>query len=452
MEWMFFLFGLLPYLLEMYLLTYSLKYSMPKPVYKERPFVSVQVPAYREPPGVLLETLHNLKAQTYHQYEVLVLVNNTSEEEYKRPIREYCRKVGKPFVYHDLQVEGYKGGTLNVALELMDKKAEVVCIVDSDYKVRRNFLERGVSYLEERVGVVQFPQDYRDFPEKWFHKAMYLSYRYFFAVIMRMCHVLNAVCFMGTVGFIKKEALKSAGRWSQRVLTEDSEMGLRILKAGYRGVYVDQSVGKGLMAFSFYSCRKQRFRWAFGNAQTILKHLYSLTFGRKLTLKQKAALWVQNTVWHTPLFFSSLLTFLSFFFAPLGYLGVGLLLGFLVSRTYSFMWLYRKIDHLSVHDAFSALIFYLSLFFPMSLAPLKALTFVHIPFYRTPKEKVKEEENYSGEAFCWIIFSAFGAIYFFAGNIIFLLMCLLYIPFLLSFAVVMVLQRRAFLEYSPLSR
>lgn len=324
---------------------------------------------------------------------MLALVNNTPCRHLRKPISKYCQE-SEVCKYYHIRTHGFKGGTLNKALELMNPKTQVLAVVDSDYTVRRDFIKRGVSYTQKGWSVVQFPQDYRDYPNTLFFRAMYLSYRYFFAVIMRMCHVLEAVSFMGTVGFIKRECLEKAGRWSDEVITEDSEMGLRINLKGFKGAYVDESVGKGLMPFTWFSCRQQRFRWAYGNAQTILKHFWELTFGKNLRAKQKVAFWIQNAVWHTPLLISLVFSLLG---GWLSWLGVGLLSGFLLSRVYSFMHIYRKLDGISYSDAFIALLFYFSLFFPMSYAPIRAFLKLKVSFYRTPKSNVKERHLYIGE-------------------------------------------------------
>ena len=41
------------------------------------PFVSIHVPAYKEQPHVLEETLRALSKLKYTNYEVLVIINNT---------------------------------------------------------------------------------------------------------------------------------------------------------------------------------------------------------------------------------------------------------------------------------------------------------------------------------------------------------------------------------------
>jgi len=389
MEVILFIIGLLPYLVEIYFLRYALYYKLnnfENIENNEKPFVSVHVPIYNEPPEVVIETLESLKKQNYDNYEVLVLVNNTPYE-MQKPIEDYCKNEKGVLKYHYIWTKGFKGGVLNKAFNLSDKKTEIISVVDSDYKVSQNFIKEGVKYFKEDVAIVQFPQDYRDFPNSLFFWAMYLSYRYFFAVIMRMCHVLNAVAFMGTVGFIKKLAIEKSGGWSERIITEDSEAGLRIVLKGFKGVYIDKSVGKGLMPFNFFSCRKQRLRWAYGNAQTLIKHLFALTLGKELSPKQKIAFWIQNTVWHIPLIPTLILAFLTPLETSLGFLGAGLLTGFLLSRSYSFLYLFKKIDHLTFFKAFLALVFYFSLFFPMSYAPIRALWPVKLPFYRTPKSQ-----------------------------------------------------------------
>ncbi|MGC8852547.1 MAG: glycosyltransferase family 2 protein [Hydrogenobacter sp.] len=395
MEWIFFILGLLPYFLEMYFLKYALMYKKPEPkklVYE--PFVSIHVPIHKEPPDVVISTLESLKKQKYENYEVLVLVNNTPEEVLRKPIKDYCEKESGIFKYHYIETAGYKGGTLNKAMSLSHPKVEIIGVVDSDYRVCPDFIRKGVSYFKDKIAIVQFPQDYRDFPETLFYKAMYLSYRYFFAVIMRMCHVLGAVAFMGTVGFIRKESIKETGKWSEQIITEDSEMGLRMNLKGFKGIYVDESVGKGFMPFTWFSCRKQRFRWAYGNAQTLLKHFTALAFTKNLNFKQKVAFFIQNTVWHTPLIYSLIFNYVGGF---LSFLGAGLLTGFLVSRLYSFLWIFRKIDRLTFSESVLALVFYFSLFFPMSYAPMRVLVPVEVSFYRTPKSKEEERPLYIGE-------------------------------------------------------
>lgn len=412
------LFLAFPFLVEMGFSFLSFFWKFPRistevSLIKE-PFVSILVPAYREPPELLISTLEALKNQDYSNYEVLVLINNTPEPELWIPVKNYCEKVGKPFkfIYFEY-VEGYKAGVLKEAEKYLDPRTEIIGVVDSDYIVEKNFIRNAVKYFSSsEVGVVQFPQDYRDFPKDLFHLAMYYCYRYFFAVIMKFCDFVGATAFMGTVGFIRKKALFEAGSWDGKVLTEDSETGLRINAKGYRCIYVDKSVGKGIMPLDFRSCKTQRYRWAYGNMQTILKHLNILLFGKSLSFKKKLAFIAQNTVWHNPLILTLLLGYLSIVSEVLGLISLTLISLYLFSKTIVFLWVYRKVDKLPFYYALLAYIFYLSLFVPMSLAPIKALLGRKLAFKRTPKSQIflksslnLEEPIFSGFIFLLMILS-----------------------------------------------
>ncbi|MCM8807985.1 MAG: glycosyltransferase [Candidatus Omnitrophica bacterium] len=380
-----------PYLCELYLSFLVFFWKSPNlssvRTVNEEPFVSILVPAYREPPEVLIDTLRSLKDQSYSNYEVLVLINNTPEPDLWIPVKIYCERVGKPFKFLYLkQVDGFKAGVLNEAEKYLNPKTEIIGVVDSDYIVDRNFIKNAIYYFSSSdVGIVQFPQDYRNLTKDLFSQAMYYSYRYFFATVMKYCDLLRATSFMGTVGFIKRSALMDVGSWDGRVLTEDSEIGLRINAKGYKCIYIDQSVGKGLMPLDFKSCKIQRYRWSYGNMQTILKHLKLLLFDRKFPIKKKIAFITQNIVWHNPLLIVIILGYFSLLIPKFGLLSLTIGSLYLFSKTLIFLLIFKKVDNLSFFKAFLSYLFYLSLFVPMSIAPIKALLGIKMSFKRTPK-------------------------------------------------------------------
>ena len=62
-----------------------------------RPKVSLHVPAYNEPPDMLIETLDALARLDYPDFEVLVIDNNTPDEAVWRPVEAHCAKLGSRF-------------------------------------------------------------------------------------------------------------------------------------------------------------------------------------------------------------------------------------------------------------------------------------------------------------------------------------------------------------------
>src|SRR5207245_10008937 len=62
---------------------------------------------------------------------------------------------------------------------------------------------------------------------------------------------------------------------------EDAEMSLRLLRAGWSGLHVDQSWGYGIMPLTFEALKGQRYRWCFGGIQILRMHRRSMMPGRQ---------------------------------------------------------------------------------------------------------------------------------------------------------------------------
>jgi len=110
---------------------------------------------------------------------------------------------------------------------------------------------------------------------------------------MNMANHLDCVPSTGTVSVYKSKILKQLGFRSE-ALTEDADLGLRICEAGYRGIYVDRPIGYGLMPYDLEAYKHQKWRWAFGNAQS-LKTLFSM-FG-KISFKSWFGFLLHLTAW-----------------------------------------------------------------------------------------------------------------------------------------------------------
>ena len=245
------------------------------------PKVSVHVPAYNEPPDMLIETLDALAALDYPDYEVLVIDNNTADESVWRPVQAHCARLGPRFrFFHVAPLAGYKAGALNFALRQTDAAASVVAVIDADYVVRREWLRDLVPAFEApRTGVVQAPQDYRDGGQSAFKAMCHAEYRGFFHIGMVTRNERNAIIQHGTMTLVRRDLLERVG-WSEWCITEDAELGLRIFDAGYDATYVPASYGRGLMPDTFVDFKKQRARWAFGATQIMRRHAAALFGGR----------------------------------------------------------------------------------------------------------------------------------------------------------------------------
>jgi exo-beta-1,3-glucanase (GH17 family)/cellulose synthase/poly-beta-1,6-N-acetylglucosamine synthase-like glycosyltransferase len=242
-----------------------------------QPKVSIHVPAYNEPAAMLIETLDALARLDYPDYEVLVIDNNTRDESVWRPVEAHCAVLGARFrFFHVAPLAGFKAGALNYALERTAADAAIVAVIDSDYVVDARWLrDLTPAFKDERIAIVQAPQDYRDAGESAFKAMCYAEYRGFFQIGMITRNERNAIIQHGTMTMVRRKQL-DACRWAEWCITEDAELGLRIFEAGYDASYVPESYGRGLMPDTFIDFKKQRFRWAYGAMQIIKAHARAL--------------------------------------------------------------------------------------------------------------------------------------------------------------------------------
>ncbi len=255
------------------------------------PMVSIHVPAYNEPPDMMIETLDALAALDYPRFEVVVIDNNTKDEATWKPVQEHCTKLGAQFrFFHEDPLAGYKAGALNFALQQTAPEAEIIAVIDSDYKVHPRWLrDLAPQFLEANIAIVQAPQDYRDAHENAFKAMAYAEYRGFFYIGMITRNERNAIIQHGTMTMVRRQVLEQVNGWAEWCITEDAELGLRIFEQGLEATYIPRSYGRGLMPDTFIDYKKQRFRWAYGAVQIMRRHTRTLLFGSrgKLTLGQR---------------------------------------------------------------------------------------------------------------------------------------------------------------------
>ncbi len=252
----------------------------------ELPFVSIHVPAYNEPPELLMETLDGLAALDYPEFEVLVIDNNTKDPKVWQPVQAYCEQLGPRFrFFHVDPLSGYKAGALNFVLRETNPAAEVIAAIDADYIVKPQWLRHLVpGFSDPEVAIVQAPQDYRDADQSAFKAMCMAEYRGFFHLGMVTRNERNAIIQHGTMTMIRRRVLDEAGGWSEWCITEDAELGLRLFEAGHKALYIPCTYGRGLMPDTFADFRKQRYRWAYGAVRILLHHWRELLGVRKTAL------------------------------------------------------------------------------------------------------------------------------------------------------------------------
>jgi cellulose synthase/poly-beta-1,6-N-acetylglucosamine synthase-like glycosyltransferase len=376
-----------------------------KPAPGFTPMISLHLPAYDEPPIVVEATLRALAALDYPEYEVLVIDNNTPQENTWCPIENLCQELGPRFRFIHLDKwPGFKSGALNFALTQTSPQAELIGVIDADYQVKPNFLREMVpAFTDPQVAFIQAPQDYRDYVPGSYSEAMYYSYEYFFEVPMPVRNERNAIIFSGTMGLIRKSVLQEIGGWSEWCITEDAEASLRVLKLGYKSLYFHRSMGRGLMPCTFGGLKRQRFRWCFGNIQILRKHwealmpwAHWLDPKNQLTQAQRYFYLAGCMQWFTDLFNFAYLCFLiaggaiklfssHFTILPITGPWITLAFIFILLNLWRLVWVMRNALKLSWALAFRSMYGMFSVGWVVTLASIQGLFQSKAAFLRTPK-------------------------------------------------------------------
>lgn len=253
------------------------------------PKVSIHIPAYREQPEMLKQTLDALAAMTYPNWEAVVIINNTPDPAYVKPVEEHCKLLGERFKFINAEkVEGFKAGALRIALAQTAPDAEIIGVIDADYAVTPDWLTDLVpSFADARVGIVQAPQDHRDGDRSIMHHAMNGEYSGFFDIGMVERNEVNAIVIHGTMCLIRRAALDAAGSWPDDTICEDTDLGLTILEQGWIAQYTNKRYGYGMLPDTYEAFKKQRHRWAYGGLHIIRKHWRRFLPGRSLLTRDQ---------------------------------------------------------------------------------------------------------------------------------------------------------------------
>ena len=230
------------------------------------PRVAVLVPSCGEPLEVVERSLRGCLGLDYPSHEVWLLDDRARGELEQLSAQLGCRYLARPQRTHA------KAGNLNHALPQL--QAELLAVFDADVVPSRNFLSRTVGlFRDPLVGFVQTPQTYMNADpvmrnlrlERWLMPDEESFYRW----IQPNRQRLGAVVCAGTSFVMRSDSLRQVGGFETQTASEDLATGIRLIAAGYRGVYLPEKLSAGLAPFSLEAMARQRSRWASGTIQTL---------------------------------------------------------------------------------------------------------------------------------------------------------------------------------------
>jgi len=255
----------------------------PRPLREAGLRVAVLVPTWNEPPEVLAPTIAAAVAlQPAHETWVL--------DDGDRPhVASLAGELGARYLRR-ADHGNAKAGNLNHALGVVD--ADVVAVLDADHVARPAFLTSTLGYFDdERVALVQTPQDFYNL-ESFEHSRTarrdgFNEQSLFYRAILPGKNRWQAAFWCGTNALLRVAALREVGGVATGTVTEDIHTTIRLHAAGWRTVYHNEVLARGLAAGGAGQYLLQRRRWGTG-AMQVLRADNPLTMPG-LTLAQRLA-------------------------------------------------------------------------------------------------------------------------------------------------------------------
>ncbi len=282
-----------------------------RPLAGPEPRVAVQVACYDEPVGLVRECLASLRRLDYPRDRlVLQLLDDSTDPEACRELEGLCRDLHVEYL-HRAHRRGFKAGALNDGERSLPAGVEYLAVVDADYRVAPDFLRQTLgAFADDRVAWIQTPQSYWNGADSHFTRLYCLADAYFYRVIQPVRAEAASSIFCGTMGVLRRSALRSVGGWDEGSITEDAEVSLRLYAAGYTSVYLPVVLGAGYAPNRFPDLKSQFSRWAFGGMQMLRKDLRILG-GARLTLRQRVDFLSSGIFWTDGIFLLAMVGALS---------------------------------------------------------------------------------------------------------------------------------------------
>jgi cellulose synthase/poly-beta-1,6-N-acetylglucosamine synthase-like glycosyltransferase len=236
--------------------------------------IAVLIPTYNESTDVLLPTVAAAAAlEPAHQTWVL--------DDGNRPaVRRLAAQLGVNYLARTDRT-GAKAGNVNHALTVVE--ADFVAILDADHVAGRDFLTHTLGYFADpEVAFVQTPQDFYNV-DSFEHETRRRGWRgaraaghqafseqaLFYRVLQPGKNRWKAAFWCGTGAVVRMEALRQVGGVATDTVTEDIHTTIRMHKLGWRSVYHNEVLSRGLAAADASQYQIQRLRWGKGAMQVL---------------------------------------------------------------------------------------------------------------------------------------------------------------------------------------
>jgi cellulose synthase/poly-beta-1,6-N-acetylglucosamine synthase-like glycosyltransferase len=264
-------------------------------------FFSLLIPAHNEEKvlGKTLETILNFDYPT-ELFEV-VLINDGSADQTEKIAHSFQKQYSNLKVLNITANNGGRGksSALNVGfadfllswrgIEIKPRHRWVIGVFDSDAVPKSDMLKKvSFQFIDSDVGGVQTLVRIKNAKTSFLAKLQDIEFLAFARVIQfARTSYSGAVALGGNGQFVRATALDEVALvhqkkyWSPESLTEDLDIGVRLLTKKWKNVYIDTTSVSQEGTETLRTMFRQRERWAWGTLQTLKWYVFNPSFWRK---------------------------------------------------------------------------------------------------------------------------------------------------------------------------
>lgn len=184
-----------------------------------------------------------------------------------------------------------RAAALRAATEVVvgERLAEVVVIFDADYLPSRQLIKQLVApFFDPEVGATMGRVVPQNAGSNFLTRILELERAAGYQVDQQARYRMGGVPqYGGTVGGVRLRALMEAGGWRTHMLTEDTDLTIRLLLHGWQTVYLNQAECYEEVPQTWPVRFRQIGRWAKGHNQVMVSYLTEVLAGRRLTWRQR---------------------------------------------------------------------------------------------------------------------------------------------------------------------
>ena len=207
--------------------------------------------------------------------------------------KESTRQLAAEMNVHYLTRTGnefFKAGNLNSALRQTHE--EFVIVVDADFALRPEFIERTLPLFHDpSIAAVQTPQIYSN-EETLFAKGSRYLQTVFYRYLQPGRNLLDSSFCVGTNVIYRRSALEAVGGIAEVHHSEDVFTTLLFLERGQKVFFLDEPLAVGLGPATLIAFYNQQFRWARGGLTMMFRH--NTLLNRKLQVDQRIQFFFSN--------------------------------------------------------------------------------------------------------------------------------------------------------------